>query len=102
MKHRSNDKKYAITLTGKSDAVSSYDGKEHMVSGVEQDKWTFDGVEYTVSNYHANVSGVDAGTYGNIVTSGEDGYKVTDPNGNDVTEEFSISAAPGHADHQAC
>ena len=95
VKHRSNDKKYAITLTGKSDTVSSYDGKEHMVSGVEQDKWTFDGVEYTVSNYHANVSGVDAGTYGNIVTSGEDGYKVTDPNGNDVTEEFSISAAPG-------
>ena len=95
VKHRSNDKKYAITLTGKSDTVSSYDGKEHMVSGVEQDKWTFDGVEYAVSNYHANVSGVDAGTYGNIVTSGEDGYKVTDPNGNDVTEEFSISAAPG-------
>ena len=95
VKHRSNDKKYAITLTGKSDTVSSYDGKEHMVSGVEQDKWTFDGVEYTVSNYHANVSGVDAGTYGNIVTSGKDGYKVTDPNGNDVTEEFSISAAPG-------
>ncbi|WP_455521605.1 Ig-like domain-containing protein [Senegalimassilia anaerobia] len=95
VKHRSNDKKYAITLTGKSDTVSSYDGKEHMVSGVEQDKWAFDGVEYTVSNYHANVSGVDAGTYGNIVTSGEDGYKVTDPNGNDVTEEFSISAAPG-------
>ena len=95
VKHRSNDKKYAITLTGKSDTVSSYDSKEHMVSGVEQDKWTFDGVEYTVSNYHANVSGVDAGTYGNIVTSGEDGYKVTDPNGNDVTEEFSISAAPG-------
>lgn len=95
VKHRSNDKKYAITLTGKSDTVSSYDGKEHMVSGVEQDKWTFDGVEYTVSNYHANVSGVDAGTYGNIVTSGEDDYKVTDPNGNDVTEEFSISAAPG-------
>ena len=95
VKHRSNDKKYAITLTGKSDTVSSYDGKEHMVSGVEQDKWTFDGVEYTVSNYHANVSGVDAGTYGNIVTGGEDGYKVTDPNGNDVTEEFSISAAPG-------
>ena len=95
VKHRSNDKKYAITLTGKSDTVSSYDGKEHMVSGVEQDKWTFDGVEYTVSNYHANVSGVDAGTYGNIVTSGEDGYKVTDPNGNDVTEEFSISVAPG-------
>lgn len=95
VKHRSNDKKYAITLTGKSDTVSSYDGKEHMVSGVEQDKWTFDGVEYTVSNYHANVSGVDAGTYGNIVTSGEDGYKVTDPNGNDVTEEFSISAVPG-------
>ena len=95
VKHRSDDKKYAIALTGKSDTVPSYDGEEHTVSGVEQDKWTFDGVEYTVSNYHANVSGVDAGTYGNIVTSGEDGYKVTDPNGNDVTEEFSISAAPG-------
>ena len=95
VKHRSDDKKYAITLTGKSDTAPIYDGKEHTVSGVEQDKWTFDGVEYTVSNYHANVSGVDAGTYGNIVTSGEDGYKVTDPNGNDVTEEFSISAAPG-------
>lgn len=95
VKHRSDDKKYAITLTGKSDTVTSYDGEEHTVSGVEQDRWTFDGVEYTVSNYHASVSGVDAGTYSNIVTSGEDGYMVTDPNGNDVTEEFSISVAPG-------
>ncbi|WP_161566592.1 MBG domain-containing protein [Senegalimassilia faecalis] len=95
VKHRSDDKKYAITLTGKSDTAPSYDGKEHTVSGVEQDTWTFDGVEYTVSNYHANVSGTDAGTYSNIVTSGEDGYRVTDPTGNDVTEEFSISVAPG-------
>ena len=95
VKHRSDDKKYAITLTGKSDTVPSYDGEEHTVSGVEQDRWTFDGVEYTVSNYHANVSGVDADTYSNIVTSSKGGYKVTDPNGNDVTEEFSISAASG-------
>ena len=95
VKHRSDDKKYAITLTGKSDTVPSYDGEEHTVSGVEQDRWTFDGVEYTVSNYHASVSGTDAGTYSNIVTSDERGYMVTDPNGNDVTEEFSISVAPG-------
>ena len=95
VKHRSDDKKYAITLTGKSDDAVTYDGKEHAVSGVEQDKWTFDGVEYAVSNYHASVSGTDAGTYSNIVTSDERGYKVTDPNGNDVTEEFSISVAPG-------
>ena len=95
VKHRSDDKKYAITLTGKSDTVPSYDGKEHTVSDVEQDTWTFDGVEYTVSNYNASVSGTDAGTYDNIVTSGEDGYRVTGPNGDDVTEEFSISVAPG-------
>ncbi|WP_418864920.1 YDG domain-containing protein [Senegalimassilia anaerobia] len=95
VKHRSDDKKYATTLTGKSDTVPSYDGEEHTVSGVEQDRWTFDGVEYTVSNYRANASGTDAGTYSNIVTSDKDGYKVTDPNGNDVTEEFSISVAPG-------
>ena len=95
VKHRSDDKKYTITLTGKSDDAATYDGNEHAVSGVVQDKWTFDGVEYTVSNYHASVSGVDADTYNNIVTSGEGGYKVIDPNGNDVTEEFSISVAPG-------
>ena len=95
VKHRSDDKKYAITLTGKSDDGATYDGKEHTVSGVEQDRWTFDGVEYTVSNYRANASGTDAGTYSNIVTSDKDGYRVTDPNGNDVTEEFSISVAPG-------
>ena len=95
VKHRSDDKKYAITLTGKSDDAATYDGKEHTVSGVVQDKWTFDGVEYTVSNYHANVSGTDAGTYSNIVKSGDAGYKVKDPNGNDVTAEFSISVAPG-------
>ena len=95
VKHRSDDKKYAITLTGKSDNGATYDGKEHTVSGVEQDKWTFNDVEYTVSNYHANVSGTDADTYNNIVTSGKDGYRVTDPNGNDVTEEFSISVASG-------
>ena len=93
VKHRSNDKK--ITLTGKSDGGATYDGKEHTVFGVEQDTWTFDGVEYTVSNYNASVSGTDAGTYDNIVTSGEDGYRVTDPNGDDVTEEFSIGVAPG-------
>ncbi len=98
VKHRSDDKKYAITLTGKSDDGATYDGKEHTVSGVEQDRWTFDGVEYTVSNYRANASGTDAGTYSNIVTSGERGYKVTDPNGNDVTEEFSISVASGTLD----
>ena len=95
VKHRSDDKKYAITLTGKSDTAPIYDGNEHTVSGVEQDTWIFDGVEYTVSNYNASVSGTDAGTYDNIVTSGEDGYRVTGPNGNDVTEEFSISVAPG-------
>ncbi len=95
VKHRSEDKKYVITLTGKSDDAATYDGNEHAVSGVVQDKWTFDGVEYTVSNYHASVSGTDAGTYSNIVTSGDGGYKVTDPNGTDVTAEFSISVAPG-------
>ncbi len=90
------DAKYPITLTGKSDSFT-YDGTEHTISSVEDDTFTFDNVEYTVSNYVVSGAGTTykEGGYPVTVTSGEGSYKVTDPNGNDVTNQFTISVKPG-------
>ena len=85
---------YAITLVGKS-AAAVYDGTTHEVEGVDQDVFTFDGVSYTVSNYVASATGVNAGEYANTVTSGEGGFVVTDPEGNNVSDQFSVNVAPG-------
>ena len=85
--------KYEITLTGNSYS-GTYDGKEHEAKGVVTDKFTEDGVEYTVSGYTTtDQKAKDAGTYTNVVDVS--GVKVTDPQGNDVTKQFNVKAQNG-------
>ena len=89
---KSRDAKYNATVTAAS-GEALYDGKEHSVSGFAGDgKVTVDGHEYTLSGLEASGSGVDAGTYPVNITGTP---VVTDEEGNDVTDQFSISMVPG-------
>ena len=83
--------KYAIEMQAKSDKAP-YDGREHSVSGFESDVFEFDGVKYTVTGLAASAAGAGAGTY---KTSVSGTAKVTDPEGNDVTAQFDVTAQPG-------
>jgi len=88
------ESKYEITLVANSGEYT-YDGKEHSAVGVETDKFTFDGVEYTVSGFTTeNPAQTNAGTYTNNI-SAENGFKVTDPQGNDVSSEFKVTPKNG-------
>ena len=73
-------------------ATATYDGEEHTASGLVTDKFTIKGVEYTVSGLTAEVKGTDAGRQVNFVKGTA---KVTDPAGNDVTKQFSVSTKSG-------
>ena len=83
--------KYKIEVEAVS-ATATYDGEEHAASGLVTDKFTIDGVEYTVSGLTAEVKGTDAGTYRNFIVGTA---KVTDPAGNDVTDQFDVSTNSG-------
>ena len=88
------ESKYEITLVANSGEFT-YDGKEHSAVGVETNKFTFDGVEYTVSGFTTeNPAQTNAGTYTNNI-SAENGFKVTDPQGNDVSSEFKVTPKNG-------
>ena len=83
--------KYEIEVEAVS-ATYTYDGEEHAASGVVTNKFTIEGVEYTVSGLTAVVKGTDAGKHVNFV----DGTaKVTDPAGNDVTAQFKVKTKSG-------
>lgn len=88
---RADGEKYEITVTANS-AEFTYDGNEHAVEGFETLEFPVDGNKYTVSGLSASVSGTDAGTYPNNVTSTA---KVTDAAGNDVTSQFSVTTESG-------
>ena len=83
--------KRQIEMQAKSDKAP-YDGREHSVSGFESDVFEFDGVKYTVAGLAASAAGTGAGTY---KTSVSGTAKVTDPEGNDVTAQFDVTAAEG-------
>ena len=83
--------KRQIEMQAKSDKAP-YDGREHSVSGFESDVFEFDGVKYTVTGLAASAAGTGAGTY---KTSVSGTAKVTDPEGNDVTAQFDVTAAEG-------
>ena len=83
---------YEITVEAVS-ATVTYDGEEHVASGLVTDKFTIKGVEYTVSGLTAEVKGTDAGTYRNFIVGTA---KVTDPAGNDVTDQFAVSTNSGN------
>ena len=83
--------KYKIEVEAVS-ATATYDGEEHVASGLVTNKFTIEGVEYTVSGLTAVVKGTDAGKHVNFV----DGTaKVTDPAGNDVTAQFEVKTKSG-------
>ncbi|MBQ3467163.1 MAG: hypothetical protein IJH21_02440, partial [Oscillospiraceae bacterium] len=65
-----------------------YDGEEHTAPGLEQTVVTFNGKQETLSGLDSSVSAVDAGTYLASVTGTA---KVTDEDGNDVTDQFAVS-----------
>ena len=90
--NRDADAKYKIEVEAKS-ATATYDGEEHTASGLATDKFTIKGVEYTVSGLTAEVKGTDAGTYRNFIVGTA---KVTDPAGNDVTDQFAVSTKSGN------
>ncbi|MBR2539540.1 MAG: Ig-like domain-containing protein [Mogibacterium sp.] len=83
-------KKFEISLKPVPGAAL-YDGAEHRTEGFEKSEFTFGGVTYTVSGLSASASGTDAGRYPVNVTGKA---AVTDPDGNDVTDQFSISVMP--------
>ncbi|MBQ6412703.1 MAG: hypothetical protein IJI19_04415, partial [Ruminococcus sp.] len=86
--------KYKITLVANSSTGNTYDGTEKSAIGVETDKFTFDNVEYTVSGFTtSDPKETDAGTYPNNITS--NGYVVTDPDGNDVSDQFAVTPQNG-------
>ncbi len=90
------DAKYKIEVEAVS-ATATYDGEEHAATGLVTDKFTIKvkgkDVEYTVSGLTAEVKGTDAGTYRNFIVGTA---KVTDPAGNDVTDQFAVSTKSGN------
>ena len=82
---------YKIKVEAKS-ATYTYDGEEHIVSGLVTDKFTIDGVTYTVSGLTAKATRTDVGERVNYVTGIA---KVIDPAGNDVTAQFGVSTESG-------
>lgn len=83
--------KYAIEMQAKS-GTATYNGQEQSASGFESDTFEFDGVKYTVSGLTATAKGTDAGTYESAV---EGTAVVKDPEGNDVTAQFGVTAHGG-------
>ena len=80
-------KKQVLTVTAKSAEVT-YNGETQSVSGFEQ--LVFDG--YTVSGLTASASGTDKGTYTTTIIGTA---KVTDAQGINVTEQFTVNTVSG-------
>ena len=83
--------KRQIVMQAKS-GTATYSGQKQSVSGFDSDVFEFDGVKYTVSGLAATAKGTDAGTYEGTV---EGTAVVTDPEGNDVTAQFDVTANGG-------
>ena len=87
----SRDAKYEISPQADCDVVK-YDGTEHEVSSLVTDTFTVDGNTYTVSGLTVSGKGTDAGEYAVNVTGTA---IVKDSDGNDVTEQFSVTPISG-------
>ena len=87
----SRDAKYEISPQANSGEFK-YDGTEKTVTGFKTETFTVDSHTYTVSGLTAEAVGTDAGTY-TVSVSGT--AVVTDSNGNDVTNEFSVTPQAG-------
>ncbi|MBR1633790.1 MAG: InlB B-repeat-containing protein [Lachnospiraceae bacterium] len=95
---RNRDAKYEITLHGKTTDEPVYDGQEHGISGfIEENEdgtitITVGDETYTVTGVTSEVTATDAGEYPTNTTNTA---KVTDSEGNDVTEQFAVTVVPG-------
>jgi len=74
-------------------STKEYNGSEQVVSGLKKTDFVINGKKYSVSGLTAEASGLDVGTYpvhivGNAV--------VTDENGRDVTNQFTITYTIGN------
>ena len=87
------DAKYNVTLVANSNTGNIYDGSEKSATGIQTDEFEIDGVKYKVSGYQtSDPTATDAGTYDNVITGT---YKVMDPEGNDVTDQFAVATQNG-------
>lgn len=86
---RPDGEKFEITAFA-PDAEYLYDGKEHTAKGVTFDNLTFNGITYTVEGLTASVTQIDAGNYPTGITGTA---KVVDPDGNDVTDQFTVDTS---------
>ena len=95
---KNRDAKYEISVTGNTSTEPVYDGEEHGVSGfVGEDEEgkipVIIGDEtYYVTDITSEATGTDAGEYPSTI---EGTPKVTDKDGNDVTDQFDVSVIPG-------
>ncbi len=85
------DQKYGITVEAESNTVM-YDGHTHTVSGLKELEFSFNKIPYYVSGISASVTGEDAGEYLCEITGTA---VVKDIEGNDLTNQFSISRKNG-------
>ena len=86
------DAKYGITVKANS-ATATYDGKQHSATGIETNEFTVEGNTYTVSGLTTqNPTQTNAGTYSNNITGTA---KVTDAQGNDVSNQFEVTTENG-------
>lgn len=83
--------KFAITVNAKS-GTFAYDGTEKSVSGFKTLDFIVNGNEFTVSGLSAEGSGTDAGTYPVKITGTA---VVSDAEGNDVSNQFDVTAVDG-------
>ena len=87
------DAKYNVTLVANSNTGNIYDGSKKSATGIQTDEFEIDGVKYKVSGYQtSDPTATDAGTYDNVITGT---YKVMDPEGNDVTDQFAVATQNG-------
>ena len=87
------DAKYNVTLVANSNTGNIYDGSEKSATGIQTDEFEIDGVKYKVSGYQtSDPTATDAGTYDNVIAGT---YKVMDPEGNDVTDQFAVATQNG-------
>lgn len=85
--------KYEVTLVANSNTDNTYDGTPKSATGVETDKFTINGVEYTVSGYTtSDPTEVNAGEYENTINGD---CTVLDEQNNDVTAQFTVNKADG-------
>ena len=95
------DARYEVTVTAAS-LETKYDGSEKSVSGFDDGTEsggnipvTVNGHDYTISGLSAEAKGTNAGKYPVNIT-GE--AKVTDEDGNNVTDQFNVNFANGSLD----